>query len=481
MLHLTDIDELVQKIKNSYVKEYMIEALNAYRAGAYRASIAIIWTAVCIDIVEKIKDLNLQGDKMANKHAKHLEDITRLDIDPKESLYKQQDFEKDLIRIAREDFEFIPHYEATQLERLKQDRNFCIHPTFQNYGRHIKITPESVRNHIINTCNSLFIFPATKGGSLLKELEELVLGSTFSEDSKEAELLLFVDQRLGRAREAVKENFLIILLKNLFGSNAPDEPERKKVSKICAAINAIYRKEYSVANKVCEEKLTQLLTSLDDSKIKILFLVMRDLDFINKYITESKTDKRLIKIIEGFESAEIIKLEVALLADKNSNIKSALTRRIGELEEIDKKAHHQWLEDFKSIRPKHIEHILKNSPSSSTKGYAIKLFINSRTFDETEDFGKFVLLPHAKFFDKSDLKKIFEGILSNNPGTFGALNQIIGAAYVTADILKNLYTALTFFEDTEWESFALKLVQIGGRDANFIAEQIREKINEIPF
>jgi hypothetical protein len=257
-----------------------------------------------------------------------------------------------------------------------------------------------------------------------------------------------------------------------------------------AAINAIYRKEYALAKEVATEKLPQLLERLDESKIKILFWIMGEVDFIEKHVTDSGTDKRLIEIINTLEPADIIKLGIAQLADKSHYIKLAFQKRIKVLEEIDTESYKKWLSLMKNPNrsssdviekpSKHLEFILKNSPASSLKDYAIKLFTNSKFFDETYDFGKFILLPHASFFNKSDLQKIFEGILSNT-GAYGSVNQIINAGFGVSELLKNLYDQLTFLADDEWKAFANKLLQIGTADSIYLCEQIQEKVDEIPF
>jgi hypothetical protein len=44
----------------------------SYRAGAFRAAIVATWIAVCFDVIEKIRELALSGDKEAEKQAEEL-------------------------------------------------------------------------------------------------------------------------------------------------------------------------------------------------------------------------------------------------------------------------------------------------------------------------------------------------------------------------------------------------------------------------
>ena len=72
-VHLTDLNELIQNTRNSYVNKYLTEVLTAYNAGAYRAAVSTLWVAVCIDIIEKIRELSADGDA----EAKMLEEQLR--------------------------------------------------------------------------------------------------------------------------------------------------------------------------------------------------------------------------------------------------------------------------------------------------------------------------------------------------------------------------------------------------------------------
>ena len=50
-LQLSDLDELLQSVRNKYAQEYLKEAIIAYRAGAYRASVISTWISICVDII----------------------------------------------------------------------------------------------------------------------------------------------------------------------------------------------------------------------------------------------------------------------------------------------------------------------------------------------------------------------------------------------------------------------------------------------
>ncbi|HIE77724.1 MAG TPA: hypothetical protein EYP92_02705 [Candidatus Thioglobus sp.] len=59
------------------------------------------------------------------------------------------DFENDALRIAQEDLGIISLIEKTHLERIKDDRNICSHPTFSADGVQFVPQPEMARSHIV--------------------------------------------------------------------------------------------------------------------------------------------------------------------------------------------------------------------------------------------------------------------------------------------------------------------------------------------
>lgn len=73
--NLTDLDELLENVRLSHSKSYIQEAIISYRSGAYRSSIIATWIAICVDIIEKIRELDATNDKAANELNLKLQNI----------------------------------------------------------------------------------------------------------------------------------------------------------------------------------------------------------------------------------------------------------------------------------------------------------------------------------------------------------------------------------------------------------------------
>jgi hypothetical protein len=404
MIHLTDMDELIQNVRSSYVKEYIAEALAAYRAGAHRAAVSIIWVAVCIDILEKIRELSLSGDAQATALEARIDKISPNDT------RGMMDIENELIDIASTQLEFISSIEAKQLERLKEDRNFCVHPTFQKDGKHQNITPEAVRNHLVNACKFLLILPPTKGRILIETLNTLVFQNSFPEDSERAFQILSSENYLGRSKDLVSRNFFICLLKILLKDES-SSPSLSYVKRICAAIAALHRIKPELIAATAKEQLPRLLPSVSEKRIRILFPVLNICSFLIKFV-DAPSYIRLAEIMKVIPIEEYGILQIPASADHSPKIKSAL------------------LEIYTRIDPQDQRRILKSSTSYALKDQAIDTFCNVRSYDSAYDCGKNILLPYVPYFKHGDLLKIFEGVISNDQIRHaGRMSEIFSELY----------------------------------------------------
>lgn len=232
-LHLSDLDELSQKVRNTHSKDYINEAIMSYRAGAYRSALIATWISVCVDIIEKIRELSVGGDTAARAIEERLDRIAP--NDPNTMLA----FEREILDFACEELEFISTIEKSHLERLKDDRNICAHPTFSSDGSQFSPPAELSRAYIVQAANYLLIQAPVKGKVIVDRLFELVGEKSFPEDDEKAFIILSSDNYLGRAKESSVRNLTIIFLKRLFRDTEGLSPEL--LCRISAALGAIDR------------------------------------------------------------------------------------------------------------------------------------------------------------------------------------------------------------------------------------------------
>ena len=140
-----DLDEMVGAVRNPRSREYIAEAVLAYRARAFRAAVVAAWIAVVFDIIEKIRELSGLGDKKAIEKINDIEKWIA-----QENVTSMQRFESGIVELAEEEFEIITRQEVAEMKRLQEDRNRCAHPAFSAERALFVPSPEQVRAHIVH-------------------------------------------------------------------------------------------------------------------------------------------------------------------------------------------------------------------------------------------------------------------------------------------------------------------------------------------
>jgi hypothetical protein len=409
-LQLSDLDELAQKVRNSYSKNYLCEAIVSYRAGAYRAAIISTWISVCIDIIEKVRELSVSDDGAAKAIEKRLKGIQSSDIAGMLS------FERDILNIACDQLQLISTIEKSHLERLKDDRNICAHPTFSQDGSQFSPSPELTRSYIVQAANYLLVFPPVKGKVVIDRLYDLIQEESFPEDDEKAFNVLSSDSYLGRVRESSVRNLVTILIKRLFRDENSISPNL--LNRISAALGAIERLYTETYTQVISNKLSQMLAEANDKQLKRVFLfLIKRIESWGKI--ERAVKVRIEELVAAMRVEELISYRLTKAASINADINDALQRRIENLENTDK------------------QKIVENTAANILKKHAIKIFVESDSFDSAYRNGMNSIVPHAEFLNDNDMQPLFKGVFENSTWN---INQILNAGGID-EVFSHLYRA----------------------------------------
>ena len=108
-----DLDELILLCRTKQSKKFIEEAIDCYRAGAFRSCIVSTWNAVVFDFIFKLKELKLFGDPEATLQLSNFEKLRSLNN------YKGLwDFESKIPEYALKKFELISKIEELDIKRL---------------------------------------------------------------------------------------------------------------------------------------------------------------------------------------------------------------------------------------------------------------------------------------------------------------------------------------------------------------------------
>jgi len=445
-LHLSNLDELIQNVRNVHAKNYLNESIAAYRTGAYRASLITTWIAVCVDIIEKIRELSLSEDPAAKKWEQQLDKIQP--NDPRAML----DFERDLLNIACDELQLISTIEKSHLERLKDDRNICAHPTFSDDGSQFSPPAELALAYIVQSANYLLVHPPVKGKVIVQRLYELINEPSFPEDEEKAFTLLSSENNLGRVKDSGVRNLAILILKRIFRDETGVSQEL--LNRLSASLSAIQRLYPEIYAEVVSNKLVGMLSEANDTRLKRIFpfLSLRN-ELWSK--VEHAERVRIEGLINAMSPEEISKYQVTRLVDINADIRNQVFEKIDRLNNVEKAK------------------VIAGYPSVFFKDRSILLFSESLSFDSAEFRGNQLLLPISSTFNDKDLENVFNGAIDNT-GSYG-INQVLNAGAIGA-FFSGLYTetkAAPLSHRELWKEFWEKISEKG-----FSYKALREKLTE---
>lgn len=451
-LHLSNLDELIQNVRNIHAKNYLNESISAYRTGAYRASLIATWIAVCIDIIEKIRELSLSEDPTAQKWEHQLDKIQP--NDPRAML----DFEKNLLNIACDELQLISAIEKSHLERLKDDRNICAHPTFSDDGSQFSPPAELALAYIVQSANYLLVHAPVKGKVIVQRLYELINESSFPEDEEKAFTLLSSENNLGRVKDSGVRNLAILIFKRIFRDETGISQEL--LNRLSASLSAIQRLYPEIYEEVVSNKLVSMLSEANDIRLKRVF------PFLNlKNELWSKVEHaervRIEGLINAMSSEEISKYQVTRLVEINEDIRVQVFEKIDQLNNVEKAK------------------VIAAYPSVFFKDRSIQLFSESLSFDSAEFRGNQLLLPISSTFSDKDLESVFKGALENT-GAHG-INQVLNAGAIGA-FFSGLYTetkAAPLNHRSLWKGFWEKISE-QGLSYNALREKLIENQYIVP-
>jgi len=377
---LSDLDELVLKCRDEKAKNYIREAVSCYKSGAFRSAIVSTWVAVAFDIIDKLKDLSLAGDKEAEKQLDEFEKARKAG-----DIAKSLKFERDILQISRDKLELISHVEYIDLERLQQDRNRCAHPSMTSDSEIFKPSAELARVHIRSAVEHLLQYPPAQGKSALEGLIKEVDSQYFPADVGKA-LTSLKNSPIYRARETLVRNFVVVLLKKMLS----DPEDYKKNMQLASALSAISKMYNAVFDSTLTDKLSNIVKTIEDEDLHRVFDLLRNLSESWEYLDDDVKQK----IQSYVESLPKGRLEELYFLLPHKGLQKAAKKRV-------RFASRSELNDalFFDLPEEVAERI-------------VKLFSESSSFDQANSFSP-VVTRYASDFNANQVENIVKSCGDN--------------------------------------------------------------------
>ena len=166
---LTDIDELALRCTDNNSKIFIEEAVRAYKAGAYRACINNTWLAIVMNITFKIEQLALMNDAEAVKQKENLDKIKETN-----NISGMLNFEREILKTAKEKFELFDDIVLIDLQRIQEDRNRCSHPLLNIDNEPFIPTAELARHHLYLAVDKVISEGNVFGKAALDKILQLI-------------------------------------------------------------------------------------------------------------------------------------------------------------------------------------------------------------------------------------------------------------------------------------------------------------------
>jgi hypothetical protein len=253
-MSLGDLDELVLSCQNDDGRKYIAEAVACYKAGAYRACIVSAWIAVVYDLLAKIRELALSGDKAAQVTVDNLNRWQPgISSGDQGAIKNSLELERAIVNIANDQFGFFEGMQLTDLERLHADRNRCAHPTYQGTEQPYAPSAELARAHLVHAVRHVLSQAPVQGKAAAAQIIRIVESSFFPTEVEKAKVQ-FKSVGLDRAREslirAIVDQLVIGYLEGM--------PPLKGRDQTACAIRAIAE----MHPEICEPRIRRALNSI---------------------------------------------------------------------------------------------------------------------------------------------------------------------------------------------------------------------------
>ncbi|MFI9552727.1 hypothetical protein [Nonomuraea endophytica] len=174
---MADVESLIGQVWDPDVRPLVEEAWRCYNAGAIRACITTTWSAVTADIITKLVRLADDGDGQAVSFRTALADAQKKGLS-KDGVQAMQKIEASLLDKAVE-FELIDSIGSRELERIREDRNLCAHPSLRTLGNVYEPRPEVARGHMAVALETLLTHPPTQGRKVVDEFSTYICDPFF--------------------------------------------------------------------------------------------------------------------------------------------------------------------------------------------------------------------------------------------------------------------------------------------------------------
>jgi len=269
MDRLADLDELVLRCRTQNARDYIAEAISCYRIGAYRATIVSTWIAVVFDIIDKLRELSISGQKDAqNEYRKFEKYQEQINENNPQGVKNALEFERYILEKARS-LDFLSAIQYTELTRLRDDRHKCAHPSFHQIEEPFRPNAELARLHLRNAIEYTLAQPPLQGTAALSVLKKLISSEYFPVEHEKA-IEQLEHSPLSRGSVALWRRFIDYLIFDYF----KEESDIYLSNRAISALRASFELNRELSEDRFEKQFKKLIDNLSDENMcKVFYFI----------------------------------------------------------------------------------------------------------------------------------------------------------------------------------------------------------------
>jgi hypothetical protein len=377
---IIDLDELLVKCRSSRARLFLTDAVACSRAGSSRGAIILCWTAVTYDLIDKIRQLAGTGDKDAESDIHNFDQIRRTNDVGRALL-----FERQLLTRARDVYALINHVEHQDLERIREDRNRCAHPTMTSDDEPYSPSPELARAHLRAAVTYLLSQPTAQGKYALSALLDDVKSPLFPMDYEKAKAWLLAGPMV-RPKESLARNFIVLLLKTAL----LEDHDWRQVRAFRNALRVLAEQHAAICDATAKEQLGKIAERTSDTRLDTLIRLLVVIPHAWEYLGD-KNQIRLNEYVRTLPDSELTSIDEMY---DYSPLRAAAEKRIRliSLEQLNKSP-------FFFLPDAVCQHVVGK-------------YLESKSYDNANAWGKYIVA-NVGDFQRTHLEAIIAGAAAN--------------------------------------------------------------------
>jgi hypothetical protein len=449
------LQEQLGRVWNRDVRPLVEEASRAYENGIPRAAILLTWAAVCTDLVDKVAQLADDGDAQAHVWRSKLDNARQSGITVA-GVKAMQEIERDILSTAVQ-LELIDTVNQRELERLREDRHLCVHPSLKGLGEVYEPTIEYARAHLAVALESVLTQPPSQGRKVVERFQGYVSDSSFSPAPG-----YLRETFMKRVRSAARWRIVDLAVKHAVRElDATDPPGAVEVANrmgvcldvFCEADRGLVRKALA--------KNQDVLMQLDNSRLLRALGRLGHLDVFWEVLDDSMT-ARIDMLVDGLPAPESWELS-RQLADLSSlygvpyvrDMAPSFGRYFTRLPAVARAS--AMARRVSPLFASELPLVLRDAPS----------------FRSAEQIAEVAVIPHARYLDKEHLDSILAAWAENTQC------RIAGGMQEHSINLLRECSHLRPTDEAIWRQFLARVREIEDPDSAYRYEELEAEVDRL--